>query len=39
MTPVQNLVVRLDIAVDGVVGDVGPLTTRSPVTEATAAPW
>jgi PKD repeat protein len=30
--PVQNLVLRLDIAVNGVVGDIGSLTTKSPVT-------
>jgi PKD repeat protein len=31
-SPVQNLVLRLDITVDGVVGDVGSLTNKSPVT-------
>jgi PKD repeat protein len=30
--PVQNLVLRLDMAVNGVVGDIGSLTTKSPVT-------
>lgn len=33
-SPVQNLVLRLDIAVNGVTGDVGTLTNKSPVTAA-----